>query len=72
MSTSLSLLGKYYLPEVDILAIGYPPLHTTAPIGCRAEVAAFLAYEEIVVFTPRDFGPTEARANFEGLRRRDR
>lgn len=62
---------KHYLPEVNVLAVGYPALHPSAPIGLRAEVAVVPAYEGVVVFTPRDLRPTEARANFEGLCRRD-
>jgi len=57
--------------EVDVLAIGYPTLHPTAPIGLRTEVAVLPAYEGVIVLAPRDLCPTEARANFEGLRRRD-
>ena len=61
----------HYLPEVDVLAIRYPTLHPTTPIGCRTEVTILLAYEGVIVFAPGDLRPTEARANFESLRRRD-
>lgn len=63
---------KVYLPEVDIFAISYSTLNSAAPVGCRAEVAILAAYEGVVVLTPRDLRPTEARTDFEGLRGWDR
>lgn len=61
----------HYLPEVDVLAIGYPTLHPTAPIGCRTEITVLLADEGVIVLAPRDLRPTEARTNFESLGRWD-
>ena len=43
----------------------------TAPIGFRTEVTVLPDYEGVIVLAPRDLCPTEARADFEGLRRRD-